>query len=386
MKIIRTVSTSRNTAGADPIVLRDGDQVRLVFIPTLIDNRQNPKASVDGYFIYQRKTASQRWVPVQTVALSTLKAGEGFKLALHGDELWKLFDGVVRLYNFYGQQGIPRGAKRFVELDEPLARFLSLGEEDLAAMLESRPEDATKMLLQLVRWAASSWGRGDTAARLASLAPEQMPLLSSLLGLAALKEALEYWRRNQSNGSEEFWQKALSERTYVLSQTFSYPIILIGTKAYVGGKQLSNTGANLVDFLAATESTDAAVLIEIKTPRTRLLGSEYRSGVFPLSTELTGAIAQVLKYRKNLISNFQNIADEANRHLTIAEPRCLIIAGNAASELGTSAMRESFELQRERLHGVMVLTYDELFSRLANVVTLVEGHELQESEQRSQKD
>jgi hypothetical protein len=40
-----------------------------------------------------------------------------------------------------------------------------------------------------------------------------------------------------------------------------------------------------------------------------------------------------------------------------------VIAGNT-SQLVTSAMRESFEPQRDRLQGVTILGYDELFNRL----------------------
>ncbi len=363
---------SHSTAGCNPIVLRASERVRLIFAPTLVNNSANPKASVDGYFVYQRKTVSERWVPVSTVGLSTLKAGEGFKLALHAHELWALFEAVLRLYNFYGQQGIPSGHKRFVELDEPLAQFLALGENDLNSVLEAHPHDALAMLLQLVKWVANSSERSDAVTLLASLAPDKMPALGALLGIVALKEALAHWQRNQSNNSEEFWQSSLSERTYVLSQAFAYPIIVIGSKAYVGGKQISNKGGNIVDFLAAIESTDAAVLIEIKTPRTKLLGPEYRNGVFPLSGDLMGAIAQALKYRQSFVGNFQNISGN-DSYITAAEPRCLIIAGNAGSELKTPAMRESFELQRERLQGVTILTYDELFSKLDRIVKLLEG-------------
>ena len=129
------------------------------------------------------------------------------------------------------------------------------------------------------------------------MAPEQLPGLTALLGLSAVKDALSYWRQNQTNSSEAFWQQALTNRAYVLSQVFAYPVVVICSKAYVGGKQVSNRGGNVVDFLASVESTDAVVLIEIKTPQTKLLGSEYRDGVFPLSGELSGAIAQVLRYR-----------------------------------------------------------------------------------------
>lgn len=36
-------------------------------------------------------------------------------------------------------------------------------------------------------------------------------------------------------------------------------------------------------------------------------------------------------------------------------------------------MRESFEMQRERLQGVAIITYDELFRRLERLVILLEG-------------
>ncbi len=36
-------------------------------------------------------------------------------------------------------------------------------------------------------------------------------------------------------------------------------------------------------------------------------------------------------------------------------------------------MRESFELQRERLQGVMIFAYDELFGRLERLVDLLDA-------------
>jgi len=35
-------------------------------------------------------------------------------------------------------------------------------------------------------------------------------------------------------------------------------------------------------------------------------------------------------------------------------------------------MKENFELQRERIQGVTIITYDELFLRLKKLVTLLE--------------
>jgi hypothetical protein len=130
-----------------------------------------------------------------------------------------------------------------------------------------------------------------------------------------------------------------------------------------------------VDFLASVESTDEAVLIEIKTPQTSLLGPEYRDGAFPLSVELSGAVAQVLRYRQSLMRDFHSIMANHSMPLTLGEPRCVILAGHAEKELTSGAKRESFELQRERLQGVTIITYDELFRRLGRIVTLLEGEE-----------
>ena len=256
---------------------------------------------MDGHFIYQKKAKSGRWFPVRTIPLSTLKSGEGFKLTLHAQEQRTLLDHLVPLYKFYEQQGVPRGHKTFVQVDKSLSKFVSLGEKDLSALLESQSDDAGAMLLKLVKWLANSAGRQKAAEKLISEAPEQVPALTALLGIAAVKDALSYWKKNQANDSEDFWQQTLENRSYVLNQVFAYPVVVIGSKAYVGGKQVTNRGGKEVDFLIRAESTDAVILVEIKTPQTKLLGPEYRQGVFPISGDLSSAVAQILRYRQSLM-------------------------------------------------------------------------------------
>jgi len=373
VKEIETRSTSLRTAECNPIILRQLDHVRLVFAPTIVKNDAAPEACVKGQFIYQKKKKNDHWVSLADVPLGALKCGEGYKLELHSSELLTLLRGLSPLYQIFRQQGIAMGRAKFVRLGVGLARFLALGEADLTAFLEAHRDEAATTLLKLVRWLGSSPHGNEAASRLAVMAPEQLPGLNALLGLAAVKNALSYWEKCQAISDEEFWQQALTDRAYVISQVFAYPIVVIRSKAYVGGKQISNTGGNIVDFLASVESTDAVVLIEIKTPQTRLLASQYREGVFPLSGDLTGAVAQVLRYRQSFMRDFDRISREGSRSFTLGEPRCLVIAGNAANELSSNAMRESFELQRERLQGVTIIGYDELFRRLEGMIALLEG-------------
>jgi hypothetical protein len=151
----------------------------------------------------------------------------------------------------------------------------------------------------------------------------------------------------------------------------TYPIVLIREKAYVGGKRLDNAHGKLVDFLGQVPGSGEAVLIEIKTPTTELLGSEYRQDVFPPSRDLSGALAQVLSYRESLMHELHALNDGERDRLLGVEPRCVVIAGCAKDELKDDARRRSFERFRERLQGVTVLTFDELFDRIGGLVQLL---------------
>lgn len=373
MREIQTKSTSTYTADCDPIVLRQTDRIRLAFLPTLVSNPSDSQACVRGQFLYQRKLKNDQWVSVADNSLSELKSGEGYKLDIHSAELLKLLRELADLYRLYRQRGIPRGRTTFVKLEAGLARFLTLGEAELTSFLESHRDDAATTLLRLLRWFSSSQNADDIASRFSEMAPERLPSLTAILGLAAVKDALRYWRQNAANSTEEFWQRCLADRTYVLSQIFAHPVMIIKSKAYVGGKQIDNQGGNVVDFLASVESTDAVLLIEIKTPQTPLLGKEYRNGAFPLSFDLSGAVAQALKYRQSLMREFSSVTSGQSQKLTLGEPRCIVVAGRADRDLTTQAMRESFELQRDRIHGLTIITYDELFRRLERLVELIEG-------------
>lgn len=187
-----------------------------------------------------------------------------------------------------------------------------------------------------------------------------------------MKAAISKWEQNRNNSSEEFWQSVLSDHAAVLSQVFAYPILLIAEKAYVGGKHLDNKGGKIVDFLARAAATGGLLLIEIKTPTTRLLGKEYRDDVHPLSPDLSGAVAQVLRYRQSLTKNFSSLSEASGQPLTLGEPRCVVIAGTAATELTSHSLKNDFELLRERTLGVTIITFDELFARVRQAIGILE--------------
>lgn len=196
-----------------------------------------------------------------------------------------------------------------------------------------------------------------------------------LMGQSAKRviDILKIWDNNQANDDEEFWQIKLTENSYVISQVFAVPAVFIKDKAYVGGMNIDRKESKFVDYLFSAESSRESILVEIKTPVTKLLGSKYR-GVYHPSSELTGAIVQVLEYRSELINNLKDITEGTSYNISAFNPKCVVIAGNGKLQLKDEPERKSFELFRANLKDVEIVTYDELFRKveiLANLFSLV---------------
>jgi hypothetical protein len=176
-------------------------------------------------------------------------------------------------------------------------------------------------------------------------------------------DILRTWDGNKTNDDEGFWQITLRENVYAISQVFAVPLVFIKESAYVGGMNVDRQNAKLVDYLFSQESSREAVLVEIKTPATKLLGPEYR-GTYRPSTELAGAVMQVLDYRRSLSKNLSGLVQGTNYKLSAFAPKCVVIIGNGSVELDTEEKREAFEMFRANFRDVEIVTYDELFRKL----------------------
>jgi hypothetical protein len=186
-------------------------------------------------------------------------------------------------------------------------------------------------------------------------------------------DILRTWDNNRSNSDEGFWQKTFATNSYVLSQVFAVPIVFIKDKAYVGGMNIHRKEAKFIDYLCSLESSREAVLIEIKTPVTKLLGSKYRQ-IYKPSRELSGAILQLLDYRTEFVKNLERVTEGTQHNISAFNPKCVIIVGNGKTELTEEKKRKSFELFRYNQKDVEIVTYDELFRKievLANLFSLI---------------
>ena len=364
MEKIEVDSTSSHSAICSDIVLRVGKRVRLIFRPEIVDNADNPEARVRGRFIYQRKGDADAWEAFEKISLTSLKKGEGYQLELHSDEVLTLRRDLYELARLHREVGIPQGHAQFLKVENNLADLLQLSQLELTQFLSANASDAVKVFGRVLHWLSDN---PEIAATL-SLNETELPTLNALISRANVRAILDVWSRNATNPNEDFWQEELAKHSFVLSFLFAYPIIVIREKAYVGGKEYDNRHGNLVDFLARVPTSRNAVLIEIKTPVTPLLGTQYRQDVFPPSTELIGAVSQVIHYKESLLGDPQ-VRQTAD--LSLSEPRCLIIAGSGQTELVDDSRKKAFERFRERLVGVHIVTFDEVLHRIEDLDALL---------------
>jgi hypothetical protein len=332
---IGTTSVSRDVVETDPIVLRETQTRRLVFLPAIVD-RVEP---LRGCFVYQRRTAGEDWEDLRGENLNSLKCGEGWALELHTEEVARLMDGLVARKQLYDRHGIRWGEREFIDRDS---------------------------LPQIVRSLIDS-PEGELADVLATLQPEAVIALGRKVDLSQLDALLEVWLANADVADESFWQNLLAEHAWVFSQLTGSPVVVLQERAYVGGKGIDNRRGGEVDFLVRNALTHNVAFVEIKTPKTPICAGPYRtSGAFSLHRELSGGIVQVLGYRESFEKTFNQLRlDSGLEEFSSYNPRCILIAGSA--DALTAKETRSFELFRNAISDVQIWTFDEVATRLQGI-------------------
>lgn len=213
----------------------------------------------------------------------------------------------------------------------------------------------------------------DNVEDLAKTEPKNLFSLKSEIELVTLNLLISKFEEMlDKDHPEGKWQVFFSENPFILNLVFAIPTFVVQEQAYVGGKRLAGNGSKFSDFLCAAASTGNLTLIEIKRPNTELLSKRpYRGDdVYTPSTDLTGAIAQVLDQRFKLQNSLPILKDQMNRSdIHSYAVRCIVIAGKTPSEY---AQKKSFELFRNNLNGIIVLTFDELLLRLVEIKNILQ--------------
>jgi hypothetical protein len=173
---------------------------------------------------------------------------------------------------------------------------------------------------------------------------------------------IDFKKLLEKRGNEEKYQKFFNNNPLILTVITGLPYYRFKEKAYMGGKTISNQHGEVTDFLLKHSIIANTAIVEIKTPYAHLLNrSEYRDGVFAVSTDVSGAINQVLTQRSSFMRSAADLMAEDNFH--VYNPQGFIILGHL-DELDTNAKKRSFELFRTSQKDVKIVTYDECLALL----------------------
>jgi hypothetical protein len=240
-----------------------------------------------------------------------------------------------------------------------------------AQVIESAGQEG---FVSLLKWLANQKNSVKVIEALPKLALADLAEINSLAGIGMLKQALAVWSANKKNADEGYWQTTLQKYSFVFSQVFSTPVIVFGTKAYVGGKDLAGHGGKEPDFLLKNELTSHVLIVEIKTPETPLLGqSAYRPpDVFAVSRDVCGAVGQIGRYKDEFLHSYSDLYLKSEGKFLLADPRCLVVVGNT-EQLDTVARKDSFEFFRRGQRGTEIITFDELFRKVEVLLNLLQG-------------
>lgn len=171
---------------------------------------------------------------------------------------------------------------------------------------------------------------------------------------------------SEKRDNEEKWQVFFENYSWILNHLFSYQVILRKGKAYVGGKTIENEEGRIVDFLYQNEMKDNYALLEIKTHKKTLLkNTPYRKpDVFSISDELSGGVNQCLDQKDTFIKDFGRKYESFN-------PVSILIIGTKATL--NSNQRKCFELYRANQKQVLIVTFDELLSKLKGLHKVIKS-------------
>jgi hypothetical protein len=342
MDPIEVRPVARGVVEANAIILHvsDDDTRRLVFLPIIHDN-ETKNGSVNGRFVYQRKRKNEFWdddwekISVPGETLSALKAGEGYQLPLHSDDVTKLISGLMQIEGIAEQIKGVHTRTTFIPTADEIAPFMQ-------RLLENTTNE---VLLE----------------ELSKLDSDVRLRLNDLILRARIRSALKYWDGNKKDAIEENWQKFFAQRPWIFTLILAEPIVLLKAKMYVGGTNASGSGGKTVDYGLINKQTKNTAIVEIKTPVTPLIGTEYR-GLYPQSNDLNGSVIQVRNYKREVQKNVLSLKEDWDDFEAIDIPNYVII-GNT-SELDTKVKARSFELGRRNNGGTVILAFDEVFEKL----------------------
>lgn len=211
---------------------------------------------------------------------------------------------------------------------------------------------------------------------------KQLAIFSKLLSDRNYFDQIKQSKNIQ--GDEPLWQMFFERNPWVFGYGLSY-FFVTGfenkkLEQIVEGHDLINHGKRADGLMKTRGIINSLCFVEIKNHETRLLGiSPYRTGCWAPSKELSGAVAQVQGTVASAMHNLYGMIRPTDKtgaptgeEVFNFHPRAFIVVGSLnefVTEHGVNIDQlRSFELYRNSIAGIDILTYDEIYERSKFIV------------------
>ena len=371
--------TSNKTIDAKALVLRENEKYRMLYIPKIVDRGDDWSNSIRGSVVVQKKLNTEKWSHIKEINLTNLKAGEWVRMNLESSELLLINEYSNKLREMCIKEGAlwKIKNKQILILDEDVNKEYI--KKIISALKES--PNRNNIIIELL----NDKNLIDLLFQNKEQIKEILSNISEnnkkeifdeinleLINPKRLKEKID--KKDEESEKESFWQKEFESNPHILSVAIPNMLQIISDQTYMGGKRIDNRGSSIGD-LFYKKGIDNVSIIEIKTPSTKIVEDvKYRENVYVPSQELTSSIVQVKEQKDSLMKNYNAIWRESYEegiNFKAFDPKCYLIIGNT-SDLNTKQI-ESFNLFRNELRTVEIITYDELISKMEILYKVLGG-------------
>ncbi|KKQ96792.1 MAG: hypothetical protein UT22_C0024G0002 [Parcubacteria group bacterium GW2011_GWC2_39_11] len=321
-------------------ILNEGKQVDYICRVTLI--KKNDKFTPRLSFSVRDKI--KKITEESEIKPTNIKAN----VSLDGcyDNFWKLISFLQSI--------------REIEIPQDSFSLISQGEVEIVTALRGRD---TSSIVNIIKQLSNTEG--------VKLSQEDVNQLLKR------REKLEKFKTGLDNkiSDESKWQSFFEKNKWIFGYGLDYHILRQEqAQPHYGGDRVDGQGGQRGDYLTSTMGDlSFTVLVEIKTPVAPLLQGtkEIRNGAWSLSKELTDAVSQIEAniaiWEKDGSRQDDNKDRFESENIFTVKPKGIIVIGSL-SQLDTRSKRETFQRFRKSIHGIDIITFDELFQRAKFIV------------------
>jgi hypothetical protein len=268
-----------------------------------------------------------------------------------------------------------------VEFDSP--GKVNLADRELKKLIVSR-EQAKSLVQENQQFFAEALQADLTREDVIALGYRKRQLATFARLLSDRDYFEEIKKQKHARGDEALWQLFFEKNSWVFGYGLSYFFVtgFEGKKLeqVVQGHNLLERGKRADGLMKTRGIINSLCFVEIKTHNTQLLeASSYRPGCWAPSRDLAGAVAQVqgtvsaaMQHLHGLIRPSHEDGTPTGESVFNYKPRAFIVIGSTGEfSTSTGANIEkvrSFELYRNSIDGVDIVTFDELYERSKFIV------------------